>query len=739
AWNFTGAGDGSGIYKSIDGGENWKKINTGKNGFPSNEGVGRIGLDISRSNSNIIYAILDNQNRRPKTETEVYVVTKELLSKIDRESFLELSDLEINNYLNRNNFPQQYNATDIKKAVETKKITPNTLVEYLQDANAALFDTPVIGAEIYKSEDAGKTWEKMNKDYLDGVYNSYGYYFGQIRISPQNPDKIYTFGVPVIKSADSGKSWESINGGNVHVDHHALWLNPQKKGHLILGNDGGVNISYDDGNTWIKCNNAALGQFYAVNVDMETPYNVYGGLQDNGVWMGPHNNVTNNNWQMEGAYPFQELLGGDGMQVAIDTRDNNIVYTGFQFGYYYRIYKNTGEKKLIQPKHKLGERPLRFNWQVPIHLSKHNQDILYLGSNKFHRSFNKGDDFEALSGDLTKGGKKGNVPYGTLTDIHESPLKFGLIYTGTDDGLVHVSKDGGYTWENISNGLPKDMWISRVTASAFKESRVYVSLNGYRFDNFSAMVFVSEDYGKTWQSIGNDLPAEPVNVIIEDTENNNLLYVGTDHGLYISLNRGKSFMAAGKSIPNVPIHDLVIHPREHHLIVGTHGRSIYVGDISEIQQLTTEVTSKEIDIFAIDNMKYSKQWGNEKGYAWRGYHEPKLLMPFYSKNAGEVTITIVSEKEQILKTERVNAVKGLNYFEYDLSIERKEIEKYKIDFNTLFTSSEIEMNKKKNGKFYLVPSTYVLQIKINDHSATQKFVIEPPKKQSERKPTQKTP
>ncbi|UZR96010.1 WD40/YVTN/BNR-like repeat-containing protein [Chondrinema litorale] len=737
AWDFVGSGDGSDIYKTTDGGKNWKKINTGKNGFPDDKGVGRIGLDISVSNSQIIYAVLDNQNRRSKSEdvSEKAIVTTELLSSIDNEAFINLSDKEINDYLDKNNFPRQYNATEIKEAVKQGELKPVALVDYLGDANTSLFETPVIGTEIYRSDDGGNNWKKMNDDYIDGVYYSYGYYFGQIRVSPTNPDKIYTFGVPVIKSEDAGKTWKNINGGNVHADHHALWLNPNKDGHLVLGNDGGVNISYDDGNSWIKCNNVPLGQFYAVNYDLAKPYNVYGGLQDNGVWYGSHNANISTSWEMEGANPFKELMGGDGMQVEIDTRNNNIVYAGFQFGYYFRINKATGERKMIQPKHELGEKPLRFNWQSPIHLSKHNQDILYFGSNKFHRSLNQGDDFETLSGDLTNGGKNGNVPYGTLTDINESPLKFGLLYVGTDDGLVHVSKDGGYNWTKITADLPENMWVSRVTASAFSESRVYLSLNGYRWDNFDAMVYVSEDYGKTWTAIGKDLPAESVNVIKEDPKNENILYVGTDHGLYISLDRGKSFMMAGESLPNVPVHDLVIHPKENELIVGTHGRSIYIADVSLIQKLTEDILSKSLYSFELDEVRYSDRWGNSIGASWYGFNEPTLQIPFYVNTSGTVSINVISEKGTVLKTEEMEVQKGLNYFHYDMSISESAV----AQFSKELTEIDGNLDKNENGKVYLKQGTYTIELKLSGSTVKEMFTVKPVNKRPERKPLEKTP
>jgi photosystem II stability/assembly factor-like uncharacterized protein len=300
-------------------------------------------------------------------------------------------------------------------------------------------------------------------------------------------------------------------------------------------------------------------------------------LQDNGVWVAPNNAKIDKSWQQSGKNPYQSIMGGDGMHVQVDDRNPNIVYTGYQFGNYYRLDRATAKKTYIQPKHPLGETPYRFNWQTPIHLSKHNQDILYFGGNKLHRSLNKGDDWETISEDLTHGGKKGNVAYGTITSISESPFQFGLIYVGSDDGLINVTKNGGGSWKQISNTLPQNLWVSRIIASKFKKERVYATLNGYRFDDFKPYIYVSDDFGSTWKNIGSPIPTSPVNVIKEDSENENILYVGTDNGLYISFNRGESWEAFSKNLPNVAVHDLVIQPSAKELIIGTHGRSLYKG------------------------------------------------------------------------------------------------------------------------------------------------------------------
>ncbi|MFK7946184.1 MAG: WD40/YVTN/BNR-like repeat-containing protein [Saprospiraceae bacterium] len=736
AWDFTESGEGSGIHKSTDGGDNWELITTKKSGFPIGEGVGRIGLDLfNGDNSTVLYAILDNQFRRKddKEAESKLVLTKEKLEKMSKEAFLKVDKKDIKAYLKENDFPKKYSTEKVISMVKNDDIKPVALVDYLYDANRMLFDTPVIGTEVYKSTDGGKTWTKTHDDFIDNVYYSYGYYFGQIRVSPQDVNKIYIMGVPILRSDDGGQSFVSIQGTNVHADHHALWCNPNRAGHIINGNDGGINISYDDGENWIKCNSPAVGQFYAINVDMAKPYNIYGGLQDNGVWVGSSTYKASDSWHQYGKYPYKSIMGGDGMQIEIDNRDNNTVYTGYQFGNYFRINKATGDRSYITPKHKLGEKPLRFNWQTPIKLSSHNQDIVYFGSNKLHRSFNQGDRFEAISGDLTKGGKKGDVAYGTLTTISESTFQFGLIYTGSDDGLIHVTKDGGKRWENISYKLPQDMWISRVTASSHDKATVYASLNGYRWDDFTAYIYVSTNYGETWERIGTDLPNEPVNVIKEDPENPNILYVGTDHGVYISLNKGKSFMGMA-DLPDAPVHDLVIHPRDKDLIVGTHGRSIYVTNVDHLQQLNEEILTEKLYAFDVDKVRYSSRWGTSWSQ-WAKPNTPNIRIPFYVNSATTADITIKTKGGVKLKEMRMTTTKGLNYMDYDLTIAEYAVKSYEKALNKDNRRDEtIELEASDDDKFYLKKGKYIIEIKANGETIEKKLDIYIPKRRGNSMP-----
>ena len=583
AWNFEEGGKSSGIYKSIDGGNTWKLITTAASGFPTGDKIGRIGVAVYAVNPAIVYATIDNQNNRPDTakkKVDTSYVLKDFKD-ISKEKFMLLDDNKLDSFLVDNNFLGKYNADAVKKLVKQDSIKPTAIFDYMFNANTALFETPIIGCEVYRSEDAGMSWKKVNDKGLE-LYNTYGYYFGKISVAADDENKLVIVGFDLELSTDGGKTFKAKDKVSTHADWHACWINPKNNNHWIAGNDGGVNVTYDNGDHWFKANTPAVGQFYNITTDDAKPYNVYGGLQDNGVWYGSSTTKDSEQWNYENPYPWKRMGGGDGMQVQVDTRDNKTLYSGSQFGFYSRRSTDGGRGLSIHPMHNLGTEPLRYNWQTPILLSKHNQDILYYASNRFHRSLNKAENMETLTGDLTNGKKEGDIPFGTATTISESPLKFGLIYVGTDDGNIQVSKDGGYTFTLVSKKLPQGLYVSRVKASQYKLSRVYATLNGYRNDHFSAYVYVSEDFGDTWTAIGKNLPTGPVNVIIEDVKHEDILYVGTDNGLYTSFNKGVTFMNMSHNLPNVPIHDLVIQTRENELVVGTHGRSIFITKLNDV-------------------------------------------------------------------------------------------------------------------------------------------------------------
>ncbi|MBK7762736.1 MAG: glycosyl hydrolase [Bacteroidetes bacterium] len=700
AWSFNGSGEGSAIYKSIDGGEHWTINTNGKNGFPVGKGVGRIGLSICQNNPQVMYALLDNQfNQEEKKDEEKKMDARELET-MSKEIFLALDDSKLETYLRDQGYPEKYTAKATKEEVRKNTYTVKDIADWkLADADANLFNTPVIGAELYRSNDGGISWQKTHSDILEGVYFTYGYYFGTVAVSPSNPDKVYIAGYPILMSDDGGKSFTSKDGENCHPDYHRIWINPSNDQHIITGNDGGVNISYDGGDHWYKANNPPVGQFYAVQVDDAKPYNVYGGLQDNGTWTASSTTVENTGWHQGGQNPYKNIGDGDGMQVQVDSRDNATVYVGYQFGNYYKINKNTGDNIDVKPVHDIGENPYRFNWQTPILLSKHHEDIFYIGSNCLHRSLHQGKDLKTISKDLTanKSDQKGNIPFSTLTTLSESSLKYGLLYTGSDDGIISCSKDAGFSWTRISNPLPQNLWVSRVIASKHKEERVYATLNAYRNDDFTAYVFMSDDYGKNWKQLGKNLAAEPVNVMREDPKNEDILYVGTDNGLYISFDRGENFMAWDGELPRVAIHDMVIQERENELVLGTHGRSIYIAKLDLIQQYP-KYKSQSLVIMPLDSIWHNERWG-KKTSAYSEAFEPELSITYFTQAEGIHTFRILNKKGAVLQSFTDTAVYGYNTTSYNLSLLSSKANTYKP-----------AIKKAENEKYYLAVGEYKIEI-----------------------------
>ena len=705
-WNFNGNGNKSGIYKSLDAGENWTLVSSKESGFPNDEGVGRIGVSVY--DENIVYAIVDNQSRRPKEKKILKQkgIDKMSFENMSLEKFIKLDDVDLNQFLKNNGFPKKYDAKKVKKLVEAKEILPIDLKFFLEDANTVMFETPIIGAEVYRTDDGGINWVKKNTNYLGSLYNTYGYYFGRVHVSPINKDHIYIYGVPILKSKDGGVSYESIDYENLHVDHHDLWINPNDSEHLINGNDGGVNMSYDGGKNWTKLNQPSVGQFYAINVDYSKPYNVYGGLQDNGVWMAKHNSKESLSWHQTGQNNWKSIMGGDGMQIQIDRRDSNIIYTGSQFGVYYRLDNNSNKRYYIKPKHDLGEKKLRFNWQSPILLSPHNQDILYFGSNKLHISYNKGDLWSFKSKDLTKGLKKGNVPYGTLTAIDESIFKFGKIVVGSDDGLINLTNDGGNSWTTISKNLPQNLWVSRVIFSKHNKDRIYASLNGYRFDDFKPYVYVSDDNGSSWESLNSNLPISSVNVIKEDPNFPNLLYIGTDNGAYLSFDKGISWNPFSNGLSKVAVHDLVIQNEEKDLLIGTHGRSIYKTDLSVIYNYLDNIEdSKDGIVFKVDDISHCSRCGSKRN-SWDSYVDQKIKVVVFSKKEQQKNLSVYENRVKI-HNEKIYLQKGFQEIILDTNYTDQTINSvYKKNKNNELKKAENEKYYFRKGKFSLKIGNY---------------------------------
>ncbi len=471
---------------------------------------------------------------------------------------------------------------------------------------------------VFRSEDKGLTWEKMSD------VNPRPMYYSKIRVDPNNDLRIWLLGASMYYSEDGGRTWDadliarSIREKRaVHGDHHALWINPHNSNHMVLGSDGGVYLSYDRGNKWVFRDNLPIGQIYELGFDMSTPYNIGAGLQDNGTWYGPsaawfRPRITTDEWFKIG--------GADGFYVQIDPRDPDRIYVESQNGGIQRFNRKTGEYTSIKPVTESPEETYRFNWNTPFLLSPHDPDKLYLGGNRLFISHDHGDTWTATK-DLTAARDRSRlsimgVPgdeiilskhdgisyYGTLTTISESPLKAGLIYTGADDGTVQITEDAGETWTNLTGrfpGLPEYTYVSRIECSHSEESRVYVSFDGHRNDDFTPYIFVSEDKGRSWRRISQAIPeGKTVNVIREHPRNPSLLFAGTERGAYFSIDGGDNWNYFHDQLPMVPVDDIAIHSRDNDLIFGTHGRSVWIlDDITALEQYTPQTQADPLVLF----------------------------------------------------------------------------------------------------------------------------------------------
>ncbi len=480
--------------------------------------------------------------------------------------------------------------------VQTDK-TPVTVVGQLPNKKLELGD-----GGVFRSDDKGETWTHVNS------VCPRPFYYGQIRVDPSDDSRIYVLGVAFYASSDGGKKFDVAAKG-VHSDHHALWINPSDPKHLILGNDGGLYISRDRATSFTANRGMPLAQFYGVAVDMGKPYRVYGGLQDNGSWGGPSRTKSEEGIVLS---DWKKILGADGFNCQCDPTDTNIVYAEAQYGRPVRVDlskagkgKGKGGGKSIQPKPPDKSEVYRFNWSSPLLLSPHNPKTLFYGGNRLFQSDNRGDAWRPISPDLTRGepGQASPSTGHTLTTIAESPKKAGVIYVGTDDGRVHITRDTGKTWTDLSDNLPgvsRLRWITRVECSHHDEATAYLTFDRHRNNDKKPYVFKTTDYGETWKSITADLPTNaPVHVIRESSKNPSVLFVGTEQAVFVSLDAGKAWQRLKAGLPVVPMHDLVIHPRERDLVIGTHGRGVYVMDIGPLEELTPKVLGEPAHLFSV--------------------------------------------------------------------------------------------------------------------------------------------
>ncbi len=562
AWDFRDEGPGSAVWRSSDGGDSWRKVR----GIPRGD-IGRIGLAIHPGQKDLAFAIVENNNPAPTAR------------------------------------PEREPRGDDGRAAGASPGTIGASRERGPAAGATPFAFAAarpIGGEVYRSTDGGKSWDKVSEEAVGG---SPHYYYGQIRLDPKNPDHLWALGVNVYESTDGGKNWDTRFGRGLHVDHHALWIDPTDPRRALLGNDGGLAQTRDGGAHWDHLSELPLGQFYAVAVDLREPYRVYGGTQDNGTWAIPSQPVSSRALDHRDAY---KIGGGDGFQVAVDPTDPNVVYGESQFGALYRVDLGSGARASIRPSSRRGEPRLRFNWMSPLLLSSHNPSTLYFGSQYVHRSRNRGDDWETISPDLTSNDPdrlSGDVPHCTVTAIAESPLKSGLLLAGTDDGRVWLTHDDGGRWTELTDrfeGVPSRLWVSRIETSPHDADRLYVAFTGYREDDRNVYLYLSTDGGESFRSIANDLPAGgSVNVVREHPRNENCVLVGTEFGVFASIDCGAHWAPLGKGLPTVAVHDLLVHPREPDVVVGTHGRGIWVLDATLLEDFDTDMLRAAMHVLPV--------------------------------------------------------------------------------------------------------------------------------------------
>ncbi len=475
----------SGVYRSTDGGQSWDRITDGLPAAASN--IGRIGIAISESSPNIMYAIYA--------------------------------------------------------------------------------DDPGYFYGVYRSTDTGESWGRVNDAWLEGMYSNFGWYFGNIRVRPDNPNMVYVLGVDLYRSTNGGAAWDDI-GLNVHVDHHAMWFNPQQPYQILLGNDGGVYRSTNNGNTWTFLDDLPVNQFYAATVDPQHPERRYGGTQDNGTLR-----------TMTGAVgDWDHIHGGDGFYVMVDPDNSNVIYAEYQWGWLDRSDDGGWSWEDITWGIDPNERT---NWSTPVAMSSINPAMIYYGAERVYRSVNRGDSWTVISPDLTDGGGSGNLDFGTITTIGVSEVNSQVIYAGTDDANVWVTRNGGSSWTNISTGLP-NRWITRVVPDPVEENVVYVCVSGFRNAERDAHLFRSGNFGATWVNIGDGLPEGPLNDVIPDPEVSGRLYVASDFGTYVTPNWGENWIPLGEDLPRVPVIDLVFHNPSRQLVAATYGRSMFTLNLNQL-------------------------------------------------------------------------------------------------------------------------------------------------------------
>jgi hypothetical protein len=591
---FNGGGPGSGLHKSTDGGETWTKVT---NGIPAGD-LGRIAFDIYRRSADIIYVLIEAPGGGGRGGAEA---------------------------AEAGGRAGGGGAAGGGRGAGRGGGAP---------APGGGFPNPT---GLYRSDDGGASFRQVN------AVNPRPMYFSQIAVDPDSPDRVYYGGVGMQMSIDGGRNVETDAAFAIHDDIHAIWINPANSDHILIGGDGGLAVSYDRSRNWQFITNLPLALYYHVSVDHSVPFRVCGGLQDNYNWCGPSRTrftrgILNSD--------FYQVQGGDGFVVLIDQRDPRYVYSESQNGNIQRKNALTGEATNIRPSFETvrpapgeGALPYRWNWDTPMVFSPHDPTGLIVAANKVFRSNDRGDSWTVISGDLTTNADRNEIPvmgkrgdqitiarndgisfWPTLVSLAESPHTAGIYYTGSDDGVVSMSRDGGKTWQNITKnlpGFPAGAWVSEVVPSKFDAGMVYVAADAHRLNDYKPYVWVSNDFGATFRPTIAGLDNQVVRTLLEDTKNRDVLYAGTETGLFISLDRAKTWRRLRANLPTVRIDEMVIHPRDNSLVVGTHGRSIWILDhLEPIQEYAAAQAASAATLFSIGPALQWRMMDNQNDEFW---------------------------------------------------------------------------------------------------------------------------
>ncbi len=701
---------GDGIYRSLDGGATWQNM-----GLRDSKHIGRVVIDPR--NPNNVYVAVVGHLWGPNRERGVYKTTD--AGKTWSQSLFVNEDTGVIDIAidpqspgilyaaayQRRRTPWGFNGggpgSAIYKTIDggaswarlTKDLPEGItgrigLDIYRGDPSIVYAIIENAKGGVFRSEDRGATWKKVSD------VDSRAMYYSQIRIDPNNDQRIWQCAANMFTSEDGGKTWVQNVVQRIHGDYHGLWIDPANSNHMLAGSDGGIHQSFDRGRSWDFINTIPLGQFYEISLDNQKPYMVYGGLQDNGSWAGPsgtlnQEGITNDEWFRTG--------GGDGFYSVVDTSDPSIIYVESQDGNVARLELKTGERRNIKPEPAAGEKPYRFDWNSPIVISPHNSRTIYYGGNRVFKSTDRGDSW-MRSEDLSKDQDREKFPimgmlpdrnmlsrhdgvqtFGQTVTIAESPIKEGLLYAGTDDGNLQVSRDGSKTWKNITDkvhGLPKNTYVSRVLPSRFAEGTVYATFDGHRGDDYNTYVFMSTDFGESWKSLKSDLPAGVTcRVIREHPRNQNLLFLGTEFGAFTSLDRGGHWVRLKGNLPMVRVDDIQIQPRDNDLVLGTHGRSIWVLDnITALEKMSDTVMSSDLAVFdpppAVAFRIYNRK-GNT-GHKWFATPNPPYgaMIDYYLRAApqGNIRITITDKSGKTVRELTGSKEPGVNRVVWDLRL-----------------------------------------------------------------------